>query len=50
MAMYEDEGLSKYFNAAKAEYFRRRYDLWLVLVPGLMVLALVISVAVEHVT
>ena len=38
--MYEDSGLSGYFGKEKIEYYDKRYNLWLLLVPALMVVAL----------
>ena len=48
--MYKDNELSKYFNFEKAAYYSRRYNLWLILVPGLMVFAIIIALAIEYVT
>ena len=48
--MYQDTELNKYFNSDKAAYYKRRYDLWLLLVPGLMMFAIVIALAIEYVT
>ena len=48
--MYQDNELSKYFNSDKAAYYTRRYNLWLLLVPGLMIFAIVIALAIEYVT
>lgn len=47
VAMYQDNGLSQYFNASKAAYYEHRYNLWLLLVPGLMLFAIVIALAIE---
>ena len=43
MEMYEDNGLAKYFDEAKLEYYRRRYALWLLLVPTLAGIAIVLG-------
>jgi hypothetical protein len=48
--MYKDNELSKYFNAEKVDYYSRRYNLWLILVPGLMVSALIIALAIKYAT
>ena len=48
--MYEDNGLSEYFGNEKMEYYEKRYRLWLLLVPALMVIALILAVAIEYVT
>ena len=48
--MYQDRELSKYFNSGKVAYYSKRYDLWLILVPALMVFAIVIALAIEYVT
>ena len=48
--MYQDNELNKYFNSGKAEYYTRRYNLWLLLVPGLMVFAIIIALAIEYIT
>lgn len=48
--MYKDTDLSKYFNSEKAFYYARRYNLWLILVPGLMTFAIIIALAIEYVT
>ena len=48
--MYRDMDLSKYFNAEKSAYYAKRYDLWLILVPGLMVFAIVIALSIEYLT
>lgn len=48
--MYQDSELDKYFNSSKAVYYTRRYNLWLFLIPGLMVFAITIAVAIEYVT
>ena len=47
--MYKDTELSKYFNLNKARYYSRRYNLWLILVPGLMLFAILIALAIEYV-
>jgi len=49
-AMYEDTELSKYFNNEKSAYYSKRYNLWLLLIPGLMVFAIIIALAIEYVT
>lgn len=46
--IYQDNELSKYFNSSKADYYAHRYNLWLILVPGLMLFAVVIAVAIEY--
>lgn len=48
--LYKDNGLDKYFNTEKSKYYERRYNLWLLLVPGLMIFAIIIAVAIEYVT
>lgn len=48
--MYSDNEISKYFGNNKAEYYKRRYNLWLVLIPGLMVFAVIIALAIEYTT
>jgi hypothetical protein len=48
--MYKDTELSKYFNNEKTGYYSRRYNLWLILVPGLMLFAIIIVLAIEYVT
>ena len=48
--MYEDTELSKYFNDHKSAYYSKRYNLWLLLVPGLMIFAIIIALAIEYVT
>jgi len=47
--MYKDAELSKYFNYDKAGYYSRRYNLWLILVPGLMLFAILIALAIEYI-
>ena len=48
--IYKDNELSKYFNAEKVKYYSKRYNLWLYLVPGLMVSAIVIALAIKYTT
>jgi hypothetical protein len=48
--MYKDNGLEKYFHTEKAAYYTKRYNLWLILVPGLMVFAVVIALAIKYAT
>ncbi|MGD8914659.1 MAG: hypothetical protein PVJ68_18280 [Candidatus Thiodiazotropha sp.] len=48
--MYQDNELNKYFNSDKAAYYTLRYNLWLLLIPGLMAFAIVIALAIEYVT
>ena len=43
MEMYEDNGLAKYFDEAKLEYYRHRYTLWLLLVPTLAGISIVLG-------
>lgn len=47
---YQDTGLDKYFNSSKAVYYTRRYNLWLLLVPGLIGLAIIIALSIEYIT
>jgi len=44
--MYNDNGLGKYFDSSKLEYSRRRYSLWLFLVPSVAGIALVLGVLI----
>ena len=46
--MYKDNELGKYFNVEKADYYSRRYRLWLMLVPALMMCAVVIAFAITY--
>ena len=46
--VYNDQGLSKYFNNSKAEYYVRRYNLWLILIPSLFIFSVVVAVAIEY--
>lgn len=46
--MYKDNELGKYFNVEKAAYYSRRYNLWLILVPGLMVFAVVLALTITY--
>ena len=46
--MYKDNDLGKYFDEKKSAYFEKRYNLWLILVPGLMISAIVIAVAIQY--
>lgn len=46
--MYKDNGLEKYFHTEKAAYYTKRYNLWLILVPGLMVFSVVIALAIVY--
>lgn len=47
--MYKDAELSKYFNLDKTRYYSRRYNLWLVLVPSLMLFSILIALAIEYI-
>ena len=46
--IYKDQGLSQYFNNSKAEYYVRRYNLWLILIPALFIFSIVVAVAIEY--
>ena len=46
--IYKDQELSEYFNEKKAEYYEKRYNLWLLLIPALMVFSIAIAVAIEY--
>ena len=48
--MYANNDLGEYFGTEKAIYYEKRYNLWLLLVPALMVFALTVSVAIEYAT
>jgi len=45
--IYSDNGLGKYFDENKTLYYRRRYSLWLALVPILMLCAVLVAVVVK---
>jgi len=47
--MYKDNELEKYFNKDKIAYFEKRYNLWLILVPGLMVSAVIMALTIEYI-
>jgi hypothetical protein len=46
--MYKDNGLGKYFNDAKFEYYRRRYALWSFLVPSLTGAAILLGLVISR--
>ncbi len=48
--IYSDSGLEKYFDKGKARYYDQRYELWLILVPGLMVFAVIVAGAIKYAT
>ena len=41
--MYKDHELGKYFDEAKMEYYQRRYILWQILTPTLMLIAITLG-------
>lgn len=45
--IYSDNDLGKYFDENKAEYYRRRYSLWLALVPIVMLCAITLALLVK---
>jgi len=46
--MYKDNGLGKYFDDGKFEYYRRRYALWSVLVPSLAGAAILLGLVISR--
>jgi hypothetical protein len=46
--IYKDQELSEYFNEEKAGYYTRRYNLWLTLIPALMLFSIGIAIAIEY--
>jgi len=46
--MYNDDGLGKYFDNSKLEYYRRRYALWTYLVPSLTVAAILLGLLISR--
>jgi len=46
--MYKDNGLGKYFDDSKLEYYRRRYALWTFLVPSLAGVAIVLGLLISR--
>ena len=48
--IYQDNELGQYFGKEHAAYYSRRYRLWLVLQPCLMVFAVVVALAVKYAT
>jgi hypothetical protein len=46
--MYKDDGLGKYFDDSKLEYYRRRYALWTFLVPSLAGVAIVLGLLISR--
>lgn len=46
IVIYEDNGLQKYFDPSKLQYYRRRYTLWLILVPTLAGTAIVLGLVI----
>ena len=46
--MYANNDLGEYFGTEKARYYEKRYHLWLVLVPALMMFALTVSVTIVY--
>jgi hypothetical protein len=46
--MYRDNGLGKYFDEAKFEYYRRRYTLWSYLVPSLACAAILLGLVISR--
>ena len=47
--IYKDQELSQYFDASKANYYQKRYNLWLILIPSLMLFSVIVAVAIEYV-
>jgi hypothetical protein len=46
--VYNDNGLGKYFDDAKFEYYRRRYALWSFLVPSLTGAAILLGLVISR--
>jgi hypothetical protein len=46
--MYKDNGLGKYFDDSKLEYYRRRYALWTFLVPSLAGAAILLGLVISR--
>lgn len=44
--LYKDNGLDKYFDVSRAEYYKRRYQLWTVLTPTIMAIAIILGLAI----
>ena len=45
--IYSDNDLQKYFNTSKADFYSRRYSLWMILTPFLMVACIGIAFALR---
>jgi hypothetical protein len=46
--MYKDNGLGKYFDDSKLEYYRRRYAFWSFLVPSLTGAAILLGLVINR--
>jgi hypothetical protein len=44
--MYKDNGLEKYFDDSKLQYYRHRYELWAALVPAVAAVAIALGLII----